>query len=675
MFASVLILLAFTQAPAAAVEAPSEAEALAQDDECSASDNRARCAMDALQRRGKMTTDGESGASLEQMQAMFSGMNARIEQLSKENTELQSRLRTLEERTQKHPDLPGGIAPPVWNGGGSVDDMNGFGQVEIMNYRERNWKIGSIVYQIFVDRFVPPEDVESKRPLHPPPQVLHSNWSTPVKNGVPTDGLYYSNELEFWGGDLKSLETKLDYVKEIAEIVYLQPIFEAFSVHKYDTTNYKKLDPTYGTMHDFKALERSIHKKGMYLMLDGVFNHAGVKSTYFQEALKNSSAKERDWFFFGDNYKRGYKTWQNGNTLVELHLEDKSLQDFIWNRNDSVIAHWLKQGADGFRLDVGTELGREVLWRLTSAAHRHKFNSYIVGEVSAYPRWWTEAMDGVMSFWMGWQIQGLVNQVMAPDSVADNIRKLITQSSMEQVLRSWIVVSNHDLPRMVNQYPDRKVHRLVLGLMMTLPGSPCLYYGEELGMSGAGDPSNRAPMAWDKVTDDNEILNYTRTLVDIRKKQRALKIGDWHSLDAKRIFAFSRRTDRVEEVTIVLANVRNYTITEMVSVPDENILEYTLFKDLLSGDTVRIHGATCTIKMPPQSLRILAMQNEVGNPNGDQYKRIYGHWATFPDISAEYSAGKWIDNVFWKQASSQAMIEDLMAAAKAQAELDRKQEQ
>jgi len=443
----------------------------------------------------------------------------------------------------------------------------------------------------------------------------------------------------------------------------LQRIFEAFSVHKYDTSDYHKLDPTYGTLDDFKALADKIHEKGMNLMLDGVFNHMGIRSPAFQKGLHDPQSDENSWFFIGPQYGngKGYKTWQNGNSLVELHLEDSSLQDYIWGSNDSVIATWLKRGADGWRLDVGTELGREMLWRLTSAAHRHKYGSNVVGEVSAYPRWWTQAMDGVMSFWMGWQIDGFVEEKLSPTAIGSNIDRLIEHSSMTQVLRSWIIVSNHDLPRMKNKYPDNKVQELVMTMMFVLPGSPCIYYGEERGMVGAGDPFNRAPVDWDQVLDEG-IFNHTEFLVKMRREHRALRIGDFHQLHSHHVFAFSRRTDKVDETIIVLANPGIYIREEMVGIPNENLLEFTEFKDLFTGEKARIHGATITMPVLPRSVRVLAMVNEKGNPNGDQYKRLYGHWASFSHVRASLSAGNLMTDSFFNAIEKVDEMEDLLGS-------------
>jgi len=663
-----VLLVLFAQL--ALVSAESQADALQADSECEGSSDNA-CAVNALQKRGEKLVQQED------QQELLESLTARLDKLERHNQVLETQLKQLGQRNQELEELasdhtpkaaggdfvfghPPTVAKSVntWQGEGKVDSLNGEDQVKVMEWRETNWKIGGVVYQIFVDRFAPPEDgIESKRSLHPPPHVLH-NWSDPVKPGVEEPSTkYYTNELEFWGGDLKGVTSKLDYVKQFADIVYLQPIFEAFSVHKYDTSDYLKLDPTYGTLEDFKTMADSIHEKGMKLMLDGVFNHMGVKSPAFQEGLHDPGSKQRKWYFIGPEYgKRGYKTWQNGNSLVELHLEEPSLQDYIWEGNHSVVATWLKRGADGWRLDVGTELGREMLWRLTSAAHRHKYGSHVVGEVSAYPRWWTQALDGVMSFWMGWQIDGFVKQKLPPAAMNANIDRLIRESSMTQVLRSWIIVSNHDLPRLKNVYPDPVVQKLVMTMMFTLPGSPCIYYGEERGMVGAGDPYNRAPMRWDTIYDKG-IFNHTQFMVKMRRTHRALRIGDFHHMQANRILAFTRRTDRVDETIIVLANPSIELVEEMVGVPNEDLLEYTEFKDILTGDSVRVHGATITMPVQPKSVRILAMVNEKGNPNGDQYKRLYGHWATFPHVKASLSSGNMMTSEFFENIDETDLAE------------------
>jgi len=232
---------------------------------------------------------------------------------------------------------------------------------------------------------------------------------------------------------------------------------------------------------------------------------------------------------------------------------------------------------------------------------------------------------------------------------------------MTQVLRSWIIVSNHDLPRMKDKYPDEKVQELVMTMMFVLPGSPCIYYGEERGMVGAGDPFNRAPVDWDHVIDE-DIFNHTEFLVKMRREHRALRIGDFHQLHSHHILAFTRRTDRVDETIIVLANPNIYIREEMVGIPNENLLEFTEFKDVFTGQTARIHGATITMAVPPKSVRVLAMVNEKGNPNGDQYKRLFGHWASFSHVSASLSVGNMMTADFFDNIDKADAMDRLLGS-------------
>mmetsp|Transcript_71972 Transcript_71972/g.210842 ORF Transcript_71972/g.210842 Transcript_71972/m.210842 type:complete len:633 (+) Transcript_71972:63-1961(+) len=505
--------------------------------------------------------------------------------------------------------------------------------VQTMARRERDWRIGPIVYQVFVDRFAPSADLDSKKHLYPAPCKLYA-WSELPQAGECDEGTkYWMHELAFWGGDLQSLCSKADYIKDLgADILYMQPIVEGFSNHKYDTTDYFKVEPQYGTIDDFKALTSAAHDSGMKVVLDGVFNHMGIRSHVFKEAMDDKDSSKRDWFFLGDEYKSGFKTWGGSATLTELRLENPSLQQYLWKGKESVVAHWLAAGADGWRLDVASEIGFALLKSITGSAHRHKRGSLVVGEVWAYPPQWTSCMDGVMSLHLGVLVYGLVDGSCPGPSAAQSIARMIEDSSMEEVLRSWIVISNHDMPRLAARLPEVRLRKFAQALQFTWPGAPLVYYGDELGLEGGDDPRNRAPMPWHAVADDNEMLEHTRKMVALRKRLRALRIGDYRALPSQRLMAFVRTTDRVMDVVVVLANPTDEPVKEMVVIPVPAILGYTLFKDELSGEEVRALGSTFTMEVAAKSMRILSMADESGNPSGDQYKRIYGHHASFKHI-------------------------------------------
>ncbi|CAE8638360.1 unnamed protein product [Polarella glacialis] len=182
--------------------------------------------------------------------------------------------------------------------------------VQIMARREKDWRIGPIVYQVFVDRFAPPADFEQKKALYPEVGTTHKWDELPQGGHLVAEVGYYSNELAFWGGDFASMLSKMDHLKELGvDVLYLQPITECTSNHKYDTKDYMKVDAQYGTLDDFKKVVDTLHGASIKLVLDVVFNHCGKSSPLVQEALADKDSPKRNWFFFGDQYKQGFKTW------------------------------------------------------------------------------------------------------------------------------------------------------------------------------------------------------------------------------------------------------------------------------------------------------------------------------------------------------------------------------
>lgn len=500
-----------------------------------------------------------------------------------------------------------------------------------MKQRDSDWRIGSVVYQVFVDRFVPPADLdlETTRALFPEPCALRAWSERPQKGSQNKEVGYWEHEYEFWGGNLVGLTSKLQYLQEIGiNIVYLQPICRAFSNHKYDATDFLELDPQYGTLNDFARLVEGIHARGMRLVLDGVFNHMGHNNPVFKEALGNPASVKRGWFYFDNKHERGFKTWSGTDNLIELRLESPSLQDYLWKGQGSVVATWLRRGADGWRLDVASELGFDLLASLTEHAHRHKEGSLVVGEVWAYPPRWTSAMDGVLSLHLGVLILGFAEHKCCGTVLTQSVARLVEDSSIQEVLRSWIVLSNHDMPRLASRLPDLQMRKLAQVLQFTLPGCPLVYYGDEIGLEGGEDPDNRATFQWQQAGEENAMLVHTRVLTMMRQRLRALRIGDFRALPTREATAFVRSTEKVMDTVVIMANSRNEAVQEMVVVPDPRILGHTLFRDELGSSEVRAIGSTLTVEVPPQAVLVFAMVDESGSPSGDQYKRMPGHWAS-----------------------------------------------
>ena len=371
--------------------------------------------------------------------------------------------------------------------------------------READWRNGAIVYQVIVDRFAPSQDLAAKQNLYADPRRLRTWEETPSQGYSLPEHHVWTHELDFWGGDLNSLRARLSHVVDLgADVLYLNPIHKAFTNHKYDATDYMEVSPEYGTRDDLTALIQATHESGMKIVLDGVFNHMGRQSPIFQSASTDRKSPYRDWFYFGDEFPRGVRLWSNAPSLPELNFENFAVRNYIYGDPNSVVRSYLRQGIDGWRLDTAFELGYQYLAELTASAHAEKPSSLVVGEIVNYPQDWFPAVDAVMNFTLRLIILPFLNGSLSPAMAGQFISKMIADAGIEPILKSWLLLDNHDLPRVTATLPDPRDQRLAQVLQFTLPGSPNLYYGSELGMEGGGDPANRAPMRWDLLTPDND---------------------------------------------------------------------------------------------------------------------------------------------------------------------------
>ncbi len=475
--------------------------------------------------------------------------------------------------------------------------------------READWRNGAIVYQVLVDRFVPPQNLEAKRVLYPPPKVLHP-WSAEAKRGKYVESAHvWSHEIDFWGGDLAGVTSKLGYLQDLGvEVLYLNPIHLAYTNHKYDALDYLKISPEFGTAADMARLTDDAHARGMKVVLDGVFNHMGRNSDVFQQAQADPKSVYRDWFYFGDQYPGGARGWFQASNLPELKLENPAVRDFLYAKPDSVVQTWLRAGVDGWRLDVAPDLGPRYLAELTAAAHAAKPGSLVVGEIPNFPKEWFPAVDAVINFTLRDIVINTVNGTIAPATAAAMVQRTVSESGIEPMLKSWLMLDNHDNDRLSHTFPRAKERRLAQLLQFTLPGAPNLYYGSELGMTGGEDPANRSPMRWDWLRDSNPSLQWTRSLVALRKAHRALRVGDFRLVNTTHLLAFERFTDRVEDTVVVLTNPGKSAITERVLIGNSKLMNGSALVDLLdpSAKPLRVMASMVTVQIPAGGMRVVA---------------------------------------------------------------------
>ena len=449
---------------------------------------------------------------------------------------------------------------------------------------------GGVMYQIFPDRFFCSETPKANVPAD---RILRKD-----RDGLPqfrpdAQGIVRNND--YFGGDLKGIEQKLDDLKSLGvTCLYLNPIFEAHSNHRYNTADYTKIDPLLGTQADFESLCRAAHERGIAVLLDGVFSHTGSDSVYFNRegrygnggAFRDIHSPYRRWYDFRD-WPRGYASWWGIDTLPQVIEDQPDYLHYITGEG-GVLEKWMRAGADGWRLDVADELPDTFLDALRDRVKAVNPQAVIIGEV------WEDAsnkcsygqrrryllgrqLDSVMNY----PFQNAVLDYIATgnaDGFCDRIQTVLSHYPKPVVDVLMNTIGTHDTPRALTalagepaagrdrewQYahhslpPERRLYGLTLMklaavLQFTLPGVPCIYYGDEIGMEGYGDPFNRCYYDWDGGS--GELREWYRTLGRLRRDHPVLKDGTFAELSSGMgCVAYAREKEEQKLVVIVNRN-------------------------------------------------------------------------------------------------------------------------
>ena len=470
--------------------------------------------------------------------------------------------------------------------------------VYVPRQTQPDWYKNGIVYQVFPDRFARGADwrerAEKALAAHRegPARVLVEDWDTPPAYKKSEDGDIL--EWDFYGGTLRGVREKLDYLADLGvTVIYLNPIFEAASNHRYDTADYLRIDPMLGDEEEFCALAREAAKRGISIMLDGVFNHCGQDSRYFNRygnypepgAWQGDESPYRDWFFFNEDGT--YDGWWGNPDLPDVNEKSPEYRELICGQ-DGVVRKWLRAGARGWRLDVADELSDGFIEDIKAAMVAERPDGALVGEVwedasnkMAYGklRQYFEGteLDGTMNYPLRTALLAFVrNQIGAPEMAA-RLEQLRENYPRDAFFSCLNLLGSHDRERlftMLGDAPDPDtlseeecaafrldeghaslaMSRLWLTvlLQMTLPGVPCVYYGDERGMEGFRDPYNRAAFPWDGGRMD--CATVFRNAIAVRKALPVLTAGDFEPFaDGEDVFGFWRRGEDGECVC-VLAN-------------------------------------------------------------------------------------------------------------------------
>ena len=444
------------------------------------------------------------------------------------------------------------------------------------NFKTPDWLEGGVMYQIFPDRFYksqqPKENIPSGR-------TFHSDWSqqpvwAPNEQGVITN-------TDFFGGDLRGIQEKLSYLKELGvTCLYLNPIFESHSNHRYDTADYSKIDPLLGNEEDFRSLCAEAKKLGIRVLVDGVFSHTGSDSVYFnregryptQGAYNSQQSPYYPWYTFRQ-WPQNYECWWNFETLPNVKETEPSFNEYI-NGENGIIRKWLRAGASGWRLDVADELPDQFLDNLTAAAKAESPDAVVLGEV------WEDASNktayGVRRrYLLGGQLDTVMNYPFRdaifafllggdPRNFAESVESIV-ENYPPQCLRLLMNhIGTHDTERALTvlggepagnrgrewqaaqsltpEQRDTALKRLRLASLIQylLPGVPCLYYGDEAGMEGYRDPFCRGAYPWGR--EGKNLLQWYKGLGMLRAQEKAiLGKGSYRTLYADgNLLAFER---------------------------------------------------------------------------------------------------------------------------------------
>lgn len=451
-----------------------------------------------------------------------------------------------------------------------------------------SWYKEGIMYNIFVDRFN--NGNRNKKPSNPKKNsFIYSNWSDTPMYIKDTNGEII--RWDFHGGNLRGIIDKLPYLSKIGvSIIYLSPIFESSSNHKYTTGDYKTIDPMFGDEEILKELIEKANKIGINIILDGVFSHTGADSKYFNKfgnydelgAYQSKDSKYSSWYTFNE-FPNDYKCWWGIKDLPNVNELDKNYMDYIIYDEDSVINKWTSMGIKGWRLDVADELPTKFIKELRKELKKIDSESVLVGEV------WEDASNKISynerrNYFVGDQLDSVMGYPFR-ENIVSFLKGNITSRQLnnkfmtikenypkESFKANLNLISSHDVTRIKTElnYDEAKI-RLAVATQMTFEGVPYIYYGDEAGLCGGTDPDNRKTYPW--KNEDEDMIEFYKESINTRKKYNVLTNGDTEFIDTNDddVFGYIRFNDNNEKILILInRSLENKKISINI---EENTLE------------------------------------------------------------------------------------------------------
>ncbi len=440
-----------------------------------------------------------------------------------------------------------------------------------------SWVKNTVWYQIFPDRFYSKNSTSKLK------------WGKlPVHNN------------EFFGGNLLGVVEQLPYLSELGITgIYFTPIFEAPTAHKYDTTNYFKIDPQFGTNEDFGVLVKKAHELNIKVMLDGVFNHCGYDHPFFQDVIKNGEKSIYKDCFFIENYpvinfplnQLGKPTHCHG---IELNLKTFAFTPYMpkWNTENPItekhlldcIRFWIETyDIDGWRLDVANEISHDFLRQIKKVSRKIKKDTFILGENwdSSYPWLHGDQLDSVMNYDLSYPLWKYLEHKIDLSTFKNMITMYLATTPKNVMENMFNLVGSHDTIRIKRRLGDdsRRVKLSYLWMFLS-SGAPNIYYGDEIGLTGEHDPDNRRCMIWDQKLQDLDFKNFTQSMISLRKQHPSFIDYDYHFLPSN-ILIFEKNKDN-DDILVLINNGNSVA----VNVPDRIFGSYL---NLLTLEKIILH--------------------------------------------------------------------------------------
>ncbi|PBH69335.1 glycoside hydrolase family 13 protein [Clostridioides difficile] len=503
----------------------------------------------------------------------------------------------------------------------NYSDINKYQITVYKDFKVPTWYKEGILYHIFVDRFN--NGNRSGKVDNPKKNsFIYGNWEdTPM---YIKDSQGDVIRWDFHGGNLRGIINKLGYLKKLGvSILYLSPIFEASSNHKYDTGDYKKIDPMFGDEDTFKELIDKAKEKGISIVLDGVFSHTGADSKYFNMygnynslgAYQSKESPYYSWYMF-EEFPQKYKSWWDVKTLPNINELEHSYMDYIIYDNDSVINKWVNMGIKGWRLDVADELPTKFIRELKKELKKADDDSILIGEV------WEDASNKISygqrrSYLLGEELDSVMGYPFRNNmfsflkgeinsyELCNRYMQIKENYPKESVRSNLNLIGTHDVTRAKTELNDDvDLVKLAVAIQMTFEGVPYIYYGDEAGLCGGVDPDNRRTYPW--KNEDEDMLNFYRDVIKIRNKNKLLSSGNTEFIYTNNdsVFSFIRVNENNDRMLILVnrsENVESISLCIESSFIEEIPIKYSLKN---ANSTIQIENNELKVDLDSKSFRI-----------------------------------------------------------------------